>query len=383
MSFPIQDIFRLFFNEYAQKHAINYQQEKVALAIMNCKTPELGANLTICEDCGHTSLHYNSCRNRHCPCCQGLVKEKWVDKRKSEVVNTPYFHVVFTVPEELNPLIYNNQELLYSLFYKASSDTLLELAQNPKHLGASIGFMSLLHTWGQSISFHPHLHCIVLGGGLTKDLKFKQVSGDFLFPIRVLSKLFRGKFMDGLKTLYQQDKLIFSGTCAKYKNSYSFQELINLLYSKEWVPYIKEPFKCADHVIEYLGRYTHKIAISNSRIVEATKEAITFKIKDYKKGGASTTLSLEPTEFIRRFLMHVLPKGFVKIRHYGIFSNRTKRVKIKICRNILKGTYQKSVLEGLNTAQILFKLFGIDICKCPNCLSENTNSHRTSYYKRE
>lgn len=382
MSYAIQDIFNRYYSEYSALNCVNYDADKVARAIMQCKTSALGGNISICDDCGHTQVHYNSCRNRHCPCCQGLVKEKWIDQRKSEVIDAPYFHAVFTVPEELNPIIFANKKLLYTLLYKASADTLLELSQNKKYLGASIGFMSILHTWGQSLDFHPHVHCIVLGGGLTKDLKFKQSKADFLFPIRVVSRLFRGKFMDALKHLYKQKELVFSGSSIKYQNSYEFQELVNLLYSKEWIPHIKETFKGAANVIEYLGRYTHRIAISNSRILSVDNTGITFLIKNYKDKGKTSTMTVSPSEFIRRFLMHVLPKGFVKIRHYGILSNRTKKVKLKICRNLLKRNYQKPRLEGLSATEIILELFGIDVYKCPCCSGKNFEPFM-SFPKRE
>ena len=376
MSYPIQDIFLKYYDTAIAQYPVDGFIHKTASDIMKCKTPALGGNVSICQDCGHLEVHYNSCRNRHCPCCQGLVKEKWIDKRKSEVIDAPYFHVVFTVPEELNPLIYANKKLLYSLLYKASADTLMELAQDKKYLNASIGFMSILHTWGQRLNFHPHIHCVVLGGGLTKDLKFKTAKDNFLFPIYVVSKLFRGKFMNALKKLYKADKLVFSGTSLKFRCSNEFQRLVDLLYKKEWVSNIKETFKGAKNVIEYLGRYTHRIAISNSRIVSIRDTGITFSVKDYKKQGAKSYVTLAPVEFIRRFLMHILPKGFVKIRYYGIFSNRTKKVKLAICRNIIKGNYSKPLLEGLTAAQIIFLLFGVDVYKCPKCSSRNLKTIR-------
>lgn len=373
MSYPIQDIFHAYYDATVTQYPIDYATHKAAAAIMACKTPALGANRSVCPDCNHTEVHYNSCRNRHCPCCQGLVKEKWIDKRKSEVIDAPYFHIVFTVPEELNPLIYANKKILYTLLYKASADTLMTLARDEKHLGASIGFMSILHTWGQALNFHPHIHSIVLGGGLTNALKFKMVKGDFLFPVRVVSRLFRGKFMAALKKLYQSNKLVFSGSSSTFQHPDQFQKLIDILYAKEWIPHIKETFKGAQNVIEYLGRYTHRIAISNSRILEIDDQGITFRVKDYKKQGKSSQVTLAPVEFIRRFLMHVLPKGFVKIRHYGILSNRTKKKKLAICRNIIRRNYPKPLLEGLTAAQIILKLFGVDIHKCPKCANGHFN----------
>jgi hypothetical protein len=377
MSYPIQDIFLEFYDTAKAQHPMSGDMHKAAMAIMNCKTSTLGGNVSVCQDCGHSEVHYNSCRNRHCPCCQGLIKEKWIDQRRSEVIDAPYFHVVFTVPEELNPIIYANKKLLYSLLYQASADTLMELGKDKKYLNASIGFMSILHTWGQALNFHPHIHSIVLGGGLTKDLQFKTVKDQFLFPIRVVSRLFRGKFMDALKKLYTSGRLIFSGSSLQFQHPAEFQKLVDLLYSKEWIPHIKETFKGAKNVIEYLGRYTHRIAISNARIVSIDDEGITFKVKNYKKQGESTQMTLEPTEFIRRFLMHILPKGFVKIRYYGLLSNRTKKAKLKICRNIIKRNYPKPLLEGLTTAQILLELFGVDIHKCPKCSKRSFNTTRS------
>jgi hypothetical protein len=371
MSYPIQDIFQEYYDAAIAQYPVDSFTQKAASAIIKCKTAALGANTSICLDCHQVDVHYNSCRNRHCPCCQGLVKEKWIDKRKSEVIDAPYFHVVFTVPEELNPVIYANKKVLYTLLYKASADTLMELAQDKKYLNASIGFMSILHTWGQSLNFHPHIHSIVLGGGLTKDLKFKTAKDNFLFPIHVVSKLFRGKFMAALKKLYKTDKLIFSGSSLTFQHPDEFQKLVDLLYAKEWIPHIKETFKGAQNVIEYLGRYTHRIAISNSRILEVNDNGITFRVKDYKKQGMQSQVTLTPAEFIRRFLMHILPKGFIKIRHYGILSNRSKKVKLKICRNLIKRNYPKPLLAGLTAAQMILKLFGVDIDKCPKCASSH------------
>jgi len=371
MDYPIQTIFRRFYPDYLKAYEPTFEQNKVANDIIRCKTPAMGANVKICEDCGHVDIHYNSCRNRHCPCCQGLTKEKWIDQRKADVVDAPYFHVVFTLPEELNPLIYANKKLLYDLMYQTSADTLKTLAADPKYLNASIGFMSILHTWSQTLSFHPHIHCIVLGGGLTKDLKFNRADDDFLFPIRVVSKLFRKKFLNGIKSLYASGKLSFAGSSLSLRNSYCFNELLDVVYDKDWIPHIKEPFGGASQVIEYLGRYTHRIAISNARILSVSEEAIRFHARARKKGDKKIVVTLSPVEFIRRFLMHVLPGRFVKIRHFGIFSNRTKKVKLLICRNIVRGMYQKPLLQGLSTAEILKKLFDINIYQCPCCKGTN------------
>lgn len=369
MNYAIQEIFSQYYQDYKDKYGMDFELDKIAKAIISCKTNALGGHSSVCDDCKSTTNHYNSCRNRHCPCCQSLAKEKWIDKRKSEVVNAPYFHIVFTVPAELRPLFYNNKKLFYTLLYQIAKETLLTLGKDKKHLGADIGFMSILHTFGQNLSYHPHLHCIVLGGGLTKDLQFKQCENDFLFPVRVISKLFRGKFLDAFQKLYVKGKITFPKELEHLNDLKEFNKFKDLLYKKEWIPHIKETFKGAANVIEYLGRYTHRIAISNSRIVKITDEGVTFKIKDYKTGNHEL-LTLHPIEFIRRFLMHVLPKRFTKIRHYGILSNRSKKVKLAICRNILKGTSPKSVLEGLSTPEIILKLFNVDIRLCKKCGSK-------------
>jgi hypothetical protein len=368
--YKIQEIFNQGYGNFLEKHGENHDTDKVARAIMSCKTSALGGNATTCQDCGETHIHYNSCRNRHCPCCQSLTKEKWIDARKADVVDAPYFHAVFTVPEELNPLIYSNKRYLYNLLYSTSSDTLMELARDKKHMGADIGFLSILHTWGSNLSFHPHIHAIVLGGGLDKSFRFVSKDKKFLFPIKVVSRLFRGKFLSGLKKLNLDGKLTFPGDLSILKRPEEFNDLLSKLYSTEWVPHIKETFKGAANVIEYLGRYTHRIAISNSRITDVSEESVTFKVKDYKS-GANATLTLSNEEFIRRFLMHVLPKGFVKIRHYGILSNRTKRKKVAIIRSLIGGRVFKPILKDLSGLQILKKIFGIDPDICRYCGSSN------------
>jgi len=288
--------------------------------ILKGLTAALGGNVHVCKECGHIEVHYNSCRNRHCPSCQGVNKAIWVDKRSQDILNAPYFHVVFTMPQELQPLIYQNQKLLYDLMYKASAQTLLELSRDKKYLGAQIGFFSLLHTWGQDLHFHPHIHTVVLAGGLTKDKKWRNSSKKFFIPVKVLAKKFRGKFLYYLKQYYRQDLLKFFKEAVQYQNPKAFQSLLNQCYTKDWYTYTKRTFSGPLAVVQYLGRYTHRIAISNNRIVSMDKDTVTIAVKNYKKGDKKGTITLKGVEFIRRFLMHILPKGFIKIRHYGLLA---------------------------------------------------------------
>lgn len=377
----IQQIFNQGYPGYLEQYGMNYESNKVVEAIMGCKTPAMGGNQTTCQDCGKTHLHYNSCRNRHCPCCQSFNKEKWIDAQKADVIDAPYFHAVFTVPEELNPLIYANKWALYKLLYKASSEALMDLARDKKFLGADIGFISVLHTWGSNLSFHPHIHAIVLGGGLTDTGRFVTSDKKFLFPIKVVSKLFRGKFLDYLKKLSLKNTLAYPGELSLLQFPREFNQFLTKLYAKEWIPYLKEPFKSADQVIEYLGRYTHRIAISNSRILEVGDKSVVFRVKDYKT-NTEKKLTLGHEEFIRRFLMHVLPKGFVKIRHYGLLSNRTKGKKLKLIRILIKGKIMKPALKDLTGAEILNRLYGIDVDCCRYCGSSNIRRQSLTSVKK-
>lgn len=366
-SCTVQDIFHRFYPEYEKKHRISTAQRKAACHIMNCKTGAFGVNIGVCEDCGCISIHYNSCRDRCCPMCQEFQKEKWVDARRADLLDAPYFHVVFTVPEELNPVIYSSQKLLYDAFYHAVSDTLGNLAGDKKYLGADIGYVCILHTWGSAMNFHPHIHSIVLGGGLDAENQWKDNGGDFFLPIRAVSKMFRGKFLAEVKQLWRDGKLEFHGTAEPLRNHYAFQELLDSCYSKEWAPYCKKPFGGAESVIRYLGKYTHRIAISNCRIKGMTDSTVTFAVKDYKKQGQWKELTLSGGEFIHRFLLHVPPKRFVRIRHYGLLSSRSKSTKIALCRNLLGCKQYISQLKGLDAPSIIRLLYNKDICKCSSC----------------
>ena len=376
----IQDVFQRFYQDYEKNHALSGAQRKAAYHIMNCKTGAFGVNISVCEDCGCISVHYNSCRDRCCPMCQEFPKEKWVDARREDVLDAPYFHVVFTVPEELNPVIYSNQKLLYNALYHASSATLCELASDNKYLGANIGYICILHTWGSEMNFHPHIHAIVLGGGLDPNNHWKDNGEEFFLPIRVISRLFRGKYLAELKKLWEDDKLEFHGTAEPYRNHYVFKELIDSCYSREWIPYCKKPFNGAEPVIRYLGKYTHRIAISNYRIKSMTDSTVTFTAKDYKNQGRWKEVAISGEEFIRRFLMHVPPKRFVRIRHYGLLSSRNKRSKITLCRNLLGGKKYLSRLKDLEAPAIIRFLYNKDVCKCSSCGGKIIPLNAERYY---
>lgn len=363
----VQDVFNRFYPEYEKNHELPAVQRKAAYHIMNCKTGAFGVNISVCEECGCISIHYNSCRDRCCPMCQELPKEKWVDARREDLLDAPYFHVVFTVPEELNPVIYSNQKLLYGALYHAASDTLSELAKDRKYLGADIGYICILHTWGSAMNFHPHIHAIVLGGGLDPENRWKDNGEDFFLPIKVVSKVFRGKYLAEVKQLWLDGKLEFHGTAEPLQNHYAFKELLDSCYSKEWVPYCKKPFCGAGSVVRYLGKYTHRIAISNYRIKCMTDSTVTFTVKDYKNHGQWKELTIPGQEFIRRFLMHVPPKRFVRIRHYGLLSSRCKNRKIALCRNLLGCKQYLSRLKELDAPAVIKLLYNKDICKCSSC----------------
>lgn len=362
----IQEVFHLSYNEYCNHYNPSEVQHKTALSIMNCKSGKLGCNLSVCKDCGHLEVHNNSCRNRNCPCCQAMLKELWIDARKAEVIDSPYFHVVFTLPAELNPLIYCNQSLLYSLMHKCTSETLLELSADPKYLGATPGIIQVLHTWGQELNFHPHIHCIITGAGLTKTKQLRKSRSKFFIPVKVLGKMFRGKFLDQLRLLYEKHKLHFPIRCPKLKNSYEWNEFTKSLYDKTWIPYIKETFNGFGNAIDYLGRYTHRIAISNSRIKSVTDTHVTFTTKDYKT-GEHKEVTLPHVEFLRCFLMHVLPSGFQKIRYYGFLNNCHKKINLKLIAKLTGKALFQSKFTSMSHDELLKTLWNINVNLCPEC----------------
>lgn len=364
----IQKIWEFSYDDFcSSEHPQSDIQKETSHAILNCKSGKLGYSISRCEQCGHTEIHSNSCRNRNCPNCQAIQKEIWVDKRRAEVIDSPYFHVVFTLPHELNPLIYCNQKLLYGMLHRCCAETLLELSANKKWLGATPGIIQVLHTWNQELDYHVHMHCIVSGGGLTADGKIRKSSDKFFIRTEVLRDKFQGKFMANLSSLYEKDLLAFSSSCEKLRNSYEWREFKNSLYGKQWCPYIKETFNGFGNAIEYLGRYTHKIAISNSRILSVTEKETTFSARGKKTGDPKRKITLDNTEFIRRFLMHVLPKGFHKIRYYGFLNNRMKSKNLRLIFTLQGHQRFRRRFEGLSTAELLKAVWGLDIRICPAC----------------
>lgn len=366
--YKIRQIFEHSYEDYSTQE--RYQsdiQRKAARAILNCKSGKLGINLSQCTDCGHVELHNNSCRNRNCPNCQAVLKEVWVDKRRAEVIDSPYFHVVFTLPHELNPLIYCNQKLLYGLLHRCCAETLLELSSDKKWLGATPGIIQVLHTWNQELEYHVHMHCIVSGGGITTDRKIRKSSKNFFIRTEVLRDKFKGKYMAHLTSLYKSGSLNFSSSCEKLRNFYHWKEWKNNLYEKDWCPYIKETFHGFGNAIEYLGRYTHKIAISNSRILSLTEDEVTFSARGKKPGDPKRQVTLKHTEFIRRYLMHVLPFGFQKIRYYGFLNNRMKSTNLKLIFTLQGCQRFKRRFTDMTIAELLKAVWDFDICICPEC----------------
>ena len=367
-NYKIQQIFEQSYENYsALGHYQSVVQQKAAHSILNCKSGRLGINLSRCSDCGHLEIHNNSCKNRNCPNCQSVQKEIWVDKRRAEVIDSPYFHVVFTLPHELNPLLYCNQKLLYGLLHRCCAETLLELSANKKWLGATPGIIQVLHTWNQELDYHVHLHCIISGGGLTKDGNIRKSSKNFFIRTEVLRDKFQGKYMAHLSSLYENGALTFSASCEKLRNSYYWKEWKTQLYEKDWCPYIKETFNGFGNAIEYLGRYTHKIAISNSRVLDLTEDKVTFSARGKKPSDSKRRITLNHTEFIRRYLMHVLPHGFQKIRYYGFLNNRMKHENLKVIFNLQNGQRFKQRFAGMTMAELLKAVWKFDICQCPEC----------------
>jgi hypothetical protein len=353
-TFEVAHIVRQYGGSFiASKQPLGYQK-KVLNAIDICRTAQLGGHVDACDKCTHVRISYNSCRNRHCPKCQSTEREKWIIARKEDLLPVSYYHVVFTIPQQLNQHCLEHPKAMYNILFDTAKETLFAFAADKKYLGASMGFIALLHTWGQNLSLHPHLHCIVPGGGIATNGQWKATrsKGDFLFPIKQMSTVFKNKFMHKYRQWLQQS------------NIHITNKLRQLLYQKKWVIYLKQPFGGPEQVVEYLGRYSHKIAISNHRLKSIADNKIVFSYKDYKDGSKTKLMTLESEEFLRRFCMHILPSRFMKIRHYGFLSNRGKQ-KLKI-HLMTKGKIPTAPIK-LNYKQVCKQLLNFDVDECPVC----------------
>ncbi len=345
-------------------------QHRLMHAIEACRTPELGHVEEWCDRCGYTHTYYRSCRNRHCPKCQGLARAKWLEQRKAELLPTEYFHVVFTLPQPIAAIAFYNRELVYDLLFHATAQTLLTIAADPKHLGVATGFFAVLHSWGQTLHFHPHLHCVVPSGGLSADHE-RWIPGSckFLLPVKVLSKLFRRLFLEALEKAYAAGKLqFFDGTeLSSLTDPAAFARYLEPLKHAKWVVYAKAPFGGPEHVLQYLGRYTHRIAISNWRILKLENGMVFFEWKDYRDGNQSKVMTLPADEFIRRFLQHAVPPGFQRIRYYGFLANCHRKAKLDLCRRLLATATSVLLPQPAQCRDFLAALTRVDLRRCPQC----------------
>ncbi len=369
------EIFRKYGPAYRDVHKLPLKSLKVMSAIEKCRTEKLGGHVYQCDNCGDEKIAYNSCRNRHCPKCQSMAKERWLSARKEELLPVPYFHAVLTIPDTLNPVALVNQKNVYNILFRAGKETFLELGKDPKHLGAEIGFIAVLHTWNQTLLDHPHLHCIIPCGGLTEDgnrwiLPKKHRKGkDFFVHVNVISDLFKKKFLSYFDTACKAGELKFVGKTEYLSDKQAYRKFKNDLYKTTWVSYCKKPFGGPEQVLEYLGRYTHRVAISCNRIVKVEDDNVTFSYRDSRDDNKKKQMTLEVFEFIRRFLLHVLPQRFVKIRYYGLLNNRMKKENLKLCRKILdvQESQDKQEPEAESWEELILRLTGVDPTICTNC----------------
>jgi hypothetical protein len=354
LALELGDIFRLYGPAYlaAFGSSLSAGQKKTLRDIAVCRTAALGGHVEQCDRCGHRTIAYCSCRNRHCPKCQNAARAAWLEQRAAELLPVDYFHLVFTLPQTLAPVALQNQRLVYGILFRAAAETLLQIAADPKHLGASIGFVAVLHTWGQNLHHHPHLHCIVPGGGIAPD-RSRWIAGrrHFLLPVKVLSRLFRAKFANYLRRAYHHGELSFHGLLQPLGQPQNFLSWLNRIVQSEWVVYAKPPFGGPHQVLKYLARYTHRVAITNRRLVALQNDQVSFRWKDYRHAGQPAVMTIQATEFIGRFLLHVLPRGFVKIRHFGFLANRSRADHLRLCRALLGPASSNAIGEPEVTQQ--------------------------------
>ena len=362
----VADIFRQHGYDFRLMHTLLPEQRRVMRAIEQCRTASLGGHVEQCDACGHQRIAYNSCRNRHCPKCQSLAKARWLQARLAELLPVEYFHVVFTLPEQLAAVALQNKRVVYNLLFSATSETLRTIAADPRHLGADIGFLAVLHTWDQTLRHHPHLHCVVPGGGLSYEKGWRSCRRGFFLPVHVLARLFRRLFLQGLEHAYEKGKLGFHGTCAFLTKSLAFDQLIKTLKAREWWVYAKRPFGGPAHVLSYLGLYTHRVAISNHRLLSLKNGMVTFSWRDRRHDQERSTMTIRAEEFIRRFLLHVLPRGFQRIRQFGLLANR-RRGELARCRQLL-GTTDQPIEPLCQDYKSLYQtVTGTSLLQCPAC----------------
>ena len=368
----LAEIFRQVGPEYRRDNAgaLSRAQLRVMSAIERCRTAALGGHVEQCDACGHQRIAFNSCRDRHCPKCQSLTRAQWLQDRRAELLPVEYFHVVFTVPQPIEAIAYQNKALLYDMLFKATAQTLRTIAADPKHLGAEIGFIAVLHTWGQSLLHHPHLHCVVPGGGISLDGKrWIACRPGFFLPVRVLSRLFRRLFLELLRAAFERKEIKFFSDMASLQDAQAFEQFLAPAVSAEWVVYAKAPFGGPEQVLEYLGRYTHRVAITNSRLLDFSDGSVAFRWKDYRRENRLKVMLLPAAEFTRRFLLHVLPSGLQRIRHYGLLANRTRVAKLERCRELLgvPPTPPNEQPRGEDYRDRYLRLTGVSLEDCPAC----------------
>ena len=364
----IAHILREHMVDYQKKYPLHGQHYKIVHDVLSCRTAYLGGRVDKCDHCQAERITYNSCRNRHCPTCQNVPRERWLKARKQELLPVTYFHTVFTLPHELNPMILSNKNIMLDILFKSAAETLLTFAHNPKHgLGGKLGFIAILHSWDQRLNAHFHLHCLIAGGAITEDGKdFKPCKKDYFFNEEALGLVFRGKFIEYMSQAYQSGSLSFPGICAPYERPEKFKQLKTNLYCHKWVVSVQSPITRPEYVLEYLGRYTHRVAISNQRIISLKDGLVTFTYKN-RKTKKIDTITIDAVEFIRRFLLHALPPGFVRVRHFGFLANRNKSATLERLRGLLDLPPQKDKAVQKSMEEMIRELTGIDITICPCC----------------
>jgi hypothetical protein len=366
----VADVFRRFGPAFRHRHgaSLSTARWRAMRAIESCRTALLGGHVERCSDCGHQRVAYNSCRNRNCPKCQGLARARWLEDRQAELLDAPYFHVVFTVPAEIEVIAFQNQTVVYDIMFRAASETLRTIAGDPKHLGAEIGFLAVLHTWGQNLMHHPHVHCLVPGGGIAPDGKsWIACRPGFFLPVRVLSRMFRGLFLHYLDKAFAAGELRFFSVHRHLHEPATFRRYLTPVHRTEWVVYAKPPFAGPARVLDYVGRYTHRVAISNNRLLSMDDGKVRFRWKDYRDGNRHKTMTLDGGEFIRRFLIHVLPGGFHRIRYFGFLGNCQRARKLALCRELLGTAPPETAGPPVDYRDFFEALTGRSLRGCPHC----------------